>query len=60
MSDPDERPVDVLVRPTRTADLEAVHEISRLVYTSDPWNEAHLASHLSVFPEGQFVAVDAG
>ncbi len=29
------------------------------VYTSGaPWNEDQLASHLRVFPEGQFVAVD--
>ena len=50
---------DVLVRPTRRQDLLDIAELSRICYPHDtPWTEALLATHLAVFPEGQFVAVD--
>ncbi len=49
------------VRNTREEDFEGVIALTRRVYpTSPPWTTAQLASHLSVFPEGQFVAVADG
>ena len=47
------------VRNTTTADFPAIAELTRLVYPDNPpWKESQLASHLNVFPEGQFVAID--
>lgn len=52
--------IEVTVRHTRPEDFPAIIGMSRLVYPdSPPWNEAQLASHLNVFPEGQFVAVES-
>lgn len=52
---------EVLVRNTRPEDFKAIIDLTRKVYTgSPPWNEAQLASHVRVFPEGQFVAVVGG
>ena len=49
----------VRVRQTEPRDFEAIHQLSRRVYPHDePWLADQLASHLRVFPEGQFVAVD--
>lgn len=49
----------VHVRNTRAEDFAGVMDVSRRVYpSSPPWSEAQLASHLAVFPEGQFVALD--
>ena len=48
----------VTVRNTRHADFPGIVALSRRVYPeSVPWSETQLASHLEVFPEGQFVAV---
>lgn len=48
----------VHTRPEHFADIialcEAVYE------NSTPWSHAQLASHLEVFPEGQFVAIEQG
>jgi GNAT superfamily N-acetyltransferase len=54
------RPVlDIVVRNTRPEDFPGIIQASREVYPgSPPWNEFQLASHLRVFPEGQFVAVE--
>jgi len=42
----------------RSSDFADVRALCALVYPSTPsWSEAQLASHLRVFPEGQFVAV---
>lgn len=47
------------VRNTTPADFAEVIELSSTVYPgAPPWTEAQLASHLKVFPEGQFVAVE--
>jgi GNAT superfamily N-acetyltransferase len=47
------------VRNTTPDDFAGIAEISRLVYQDNPpWKDAQLASHLAMFPEGQFVAVD--
>lgn len=48
------------VRQTREEDFAAIRSLCEAVYPqSPPWQERHLASHLRVFPEGQFVAVDS-
>jgi GNAT superfamily N-acetyltransferase len=42
----------------RSDDFGGVRELCALVYPTTPsWGEAQLASHLRVFPEGQFVAL---
>jgi len=49
---------DVTIRNTRPEDFESIIALGRKIYPEDePWEEAQLASHLKVFPEGQFVAV---
>lgn len=49
----------ISVRQTRPGDFQAIADLSRRVYPHDePWREEQLASHLKVFPRGQFVAVD--
>jgi ribosomal protein S18 acetylase RimI-like enzyme len=51
----------VVVRNTGSADFTGIMDLSRRVYPASlPWSEGQLASHLAVFPEGQFVAVEAG
>lgn len=53
-------PAPIVVRRTTEADFDGVIALTRAVYPeSPPWSEAQLASHLSVFPEGQMVALDA-
>jgi ribosomal protein S18 acetylase RimI-like enzyme len=47
----------VRVRNTRVEDFRQIIELSRRVYSNDAWREEQLASHLRIFPEGQFVAV---
>ncbi len=48
------------VRNTTMADFPEIAELSRLIYPDNPpWKESQLASHLHVFPDGQFVAVDS-
>ncbi len=50
----------VFVRNTQPGDIAAIIDLCRRVYTSAmPWTELQLQSHLSIFPDGQFVAVDA-
>lgn len=50
----------VLVRNTRPDDFEGVIEVTRRVYPdAPPWTLEQLASHQTIFPEGQFVALDA-
>lgn len=51
----------VQVRNTRPEDFPGIAELSRRVYPqAPPWSPEQLASHLRVFPEGQFVAVEPG
>ena len=48
----------VAVRTTRPEDFPGIIALSSEVYVGAPtWTERALASHLAVFPEGQFVAV---
>ena len=47
------------IRQTQVEDFDRIIEITRAVYPgSPPWNIIQLNSHLEVFSEGQFVAVD--
>jgi len=47
----------IAVCNTRPSDFEGIIELTRAVYPqSPPWTRAQLESHLSLFPEGQFVA----
>ncbi len=49
------------IRPTRAEDFDGIVALTRRVYpTSPPWSPTQLASHLAVFPEGQFVATIGG
>jgi ribosomal protein S18 acetylase RimI-like enzyme len=53
------RPVSV--RCTTPADFPGIVDLCKRVYpSSTPWSEGALASHLEVFPEGQFVAIQEG
>jgi ribosomal protein S18 acetylase RimI-like enzyme len=49
---------EVLVRNTEPRDFAGITELCRRTYPdTPPWNAEQLLSHLSVFAEGQFVAV---
>ncbi|HCU25740.1 MAG TPA: hypothetical protein DF383_12050 [Deltaproteobacteria bacterium] len=51
---------EIVVHNTRREDFAAIREMTQEVYPHSPsWSEAQLASHLRVFPEGQFVALEA-
>jgi GNAT superfamily N-acetyltransferase len=46
------------IRQTRPEDFEGIIELTRRVYPgSPPWSPEQLASHLTVFPDGQLVAL---
>jgi GNAT superfamily N-acetyltransferase len=48
------------IRPTQPADFSGIIAMCSEVYTTGPaWSEEQLASHLRVFPQGQFVAVES-
>ena len=47
----------VRVRPTTPDDFDAIQDLCSRVYPSvPPWGPEQLASHIRVFPEGQFTA----
>lgn len=49
----------IIVRQTEPEDFRQIIKLSRKIYPNDvPWTEKELASHLKIFPEGQFVAVE--
>jgi ribosomal protein S18 acetylase RimI-like enzyme len=49
----------VIVRNTRPHDFDGIIALTREVYRdSPPWNVSQLASHLEIFPAGQFVAIE--
>jgi predicted N-acetyltransferase YhbS len=52
----------ITVRTTQPGDFPQIAALTQKVYTgAPPWTIEQLKSHLAVFPEGQFVAVnDAG
>lgn len=48
-----------VVRPLEARDFDAVMRLTRRVYPDSPgWTLGQLASHLEIFPDGQFVAVE--
>ena len=52
---------EVIVRDTLPEDFAQIIELTREVYHDSPsWKVEQLTSHLAVFPEGQFVAVEEG
>jgi len=54
------RKSDILVRQTEPKDFPEIIALSKAVYSFPPyWNATLLSSHLKVFPEGQFVAIDS-
>jgi GNAT superfamily N-acetyltransferase len=54
------RTESITVRHTRPSDFSGIISMCKEVYAEGlPWNENQLASHLRVFPEGQFVAVES-
>jgi GNAT superfamily N-acetyltransferase len=56
MSTPSE---SCLIRQTQPEDFPEIVELCRRVYRgTPPWTPAQLQSHLTVFPEGQLVAID--
>ena len=51
----------ITVRNTQPGDFAGIIAMTENVYTSSrPWRVDQLQSHLRVFPEGQFVAVEEG
>lgn len=49
----------VIIRQTQKADIPQIIELSREIYQErSAWTDKELNSHLEVFPEGQFVAVE--
>lgn len=49
----------VVVRNTEREDFAAIAGLTERVYPgAPPWSERQLASHLALFPEGQFVAIE--
>jgi GNAT superfamily N-acetyltransferase len=52
-------PAEIIVRNTTPEDFHGIILMTHEVYPgSVPWSPTQLASHLNVFPEGQFVAVE--
>ncbi|MCA9303439.1 MAG: GNAT family N-acetyltransferase [Phycisphaerales bacterium] len=51
----------VVIRSLAPEHFAGVSEIAGLIYPDiSPWDDEYLQSHLSVFPQGQFVAVEQG
>jgi GNAT superfamily N-acetyltransferase len=51
--------MNIEVRNTRAEDIPAIIDLCRRVYPeSPPWGETQLRSHLDIFPDGQWVAID--
>ena len=50
---------EIIIRQIRLEDFQGIIEMMRAVYPdSQPWPEEQLASHLQLFPKGQFIAVE--
>jgi len=48
------------VRHTRPEDIPGIERLCREIYPeAAPWNDTQIKSHLSVFPDGQFVALES-
>ena len=52
--------MEITIRQTQKNDIPRIIELSREIYhEKSAWTEKELHSHLEVFPEGQFVAVES-
>jgi GNAT superfamily N-acetyltransferase len=52
-------PPNVSVRQTTEADFAGIQAMCLAIYSGSPcWTVEQLTSHITVFPEGQFVAID--
>lgn len=48
------------VRNTKSEDFPGIVHLTREIYPdTPPWNQNQINSHLAIFPEGQFVAVES-
>jgi GNAT superfamily N-acetyltransferase len=55
------QPFPFRVRRTRLGDYDAIRALTLHVYPGAvPWRQDQIASHLEIFPQGQFVAVERG
>jgi GNAT superfamily N-acetyltransferase len=51
----------IAVEPTSAQHVEGIITLCRRVYPdAPPWTREQLTSHVSIFPDGQFVAIDGG
>lgn len=51
----------IVIRNTTPEHFADIADIARSIYPDiTPWSDEYLESHLSVFPQGQFVAVEQG
>lgn len=51
--------MEIITRHTQTEDIPQIIELSREIYhEKSAWTQRELTSHLEIFPEGQFVAVE--
>ncbi|MCB9837704.1 MAG: GNAT family N-acetyltransferase [Phycisphaeraceae bacterium] len=51
----------LVIRNTTPEHFAGISEIAAMIYPDiSPWNSEYLTSHLKVFPQGQFVAVEQG
>ncbi len=51
--------MDIIIRNTEESDFPQIIELSKEIYREKTaWTERELSSHLDIFPEGQFVAVE--
>ena len=49
----------IALRNTTPEDFAGITEMARLIYPDiAPWKDEHLARHLELFPQGQFVAIE--
>lgn len=49
----------ILIRNTKVTDYPDIAQLCQSVYPGSPsWAESQIQSHVNIFPEGQFVAVD--
>ena len=52
--------MEIIIQNTHSEDIPQIIELSRAIYhEKSAWTEKELNSHLKVFPEGQFVAVES-
>ncbi|GEN82718.1 hypothetical protein SLU01_10300 [Sporosarcina luteola] len=49
--------MSMIIREMKEDDIKKILNMQEVCFPGmDPWEEEHLKSHLSIFPEGQFVA----